>query len=544
MVRIDVFPAQGTFRPGETVRLIVEIRSESAVMATLHLSISHLASTVERLTMPISLAPGDRTVMLTWQSPATAPRGYGADLELRDRQGEVLGTASTAFDVLDRWAQAPRYGFLTDFAPGRENASATMRALAKFHINALQFYDWMYRHDTLLPPADEYADLLERPLSLATIRALIAAAHRHGMAAMPYTVIYAASPEFARAHPGWALFQADGKPIEFAGGFLSYMNPADGSSWRAHLLGQFDAVLRALDFDGIHIDQYGDPIAARDAAGKILMLDQVFATFIDAAVDRARAIRSDSAIVFNCVGNWPIDPIARSRADFMYIELWKPYTAWRDLWQITVEARRLSGKPVVLAAYIDPAREHNVRLADAIVFASGGSRIALGEPGGMLADPYFPKYGQMGDSLAAVMRAYYDFAVRYENVLALDTRDVTDAWAGRITIDGVSTDLNRPCDAVWPIVRQGEGFACISLINLLGLASPMWAVVLPTGPTPLAPFTLCMCTDRRVRRVWWASPDESSACARPVVAQVDGDCLKLAVPGLSIWTLILLEWER
>jgi hypothetical protein len=44
--------------------------------------------------------------------------------------------------------------------------------------------------------------------------------------------------------------------------------------------------------------------------------------------------------------------------------------------------------------------------------------------------------------------------------------------------------------------------------------------------------------------VWWASPDEGSPCARPVEAQVDGECLKLAVPGLSIWTLILLEWER
>jgi dextranase len=544
VVRIDVYPAQGAFRPGETVRLVVDIEAELAAPATLHLSISYLASIVATSALPISLAPGAQTVTLTWQPPTVAPRGYGADLELRDSSDGVPAAASTAFDVLDRWTQAPRYGFLTDFAPGRDNIEATLQALAKLHINAVQFYDWMYRHDTLLPPSDEYAGPLNRPLSLATIHALIDAAHRRGMAAMPYTSIYAASPEFACANPDWALFQADGKPIEFAGGFLRYMNPAEGAPWRAHLLDQFDAALRALDFDGIHIDQYGDPIAARDATGAVVQLDQAFVSFIDSAAARAKAVRRDAAIVFNCVGNWPIEEIARSRADFMYLEVWKPNTHWRDLWRLTLDAQRLSGKPVALAAYIDPAHEHNVRLADAIIFSSGGSHIELGEPDGLLADPYFPKYSRMSAELAAVMRAYYDFAVRYENVLALDTCDATDAWSGRITIDGVSTDLDRSRDVVWPIVREGAGILCINLINLRGLASPEWMGALPNGPTPLGSFTLSLRTDRNVRRAWRASPDGGSPQATPVKMQTGGDGLSLVVPELNTWALILLEWKR
>jgi dextranase len=544
---IDLYPAQGTFAPGERVTLVAEVEAQSAGPVVARLSISYLASPVATLTIPLSLKPGKQTVTLDWQPPAIAPRGYGADVEWIGQDGRVLEATATAFDVLGRWTQAPRYGFLSNFAPGRDDAEETMGVLARFHINAVQFYDWMYRHDQLLPPADDYRDPLDRPLSLATVRALIQTAHQYGIAAMPYTAIYAASPEFYRAHLDWALFHVDGRPFEFASGFLAYMNPAPASPWSQHLLNQFDDALRALDFDGIHIDQYGDPIAARDAAGNVVTLDQAFPAFINAAVERARAIRSNAAVVFNCVGNWPIEAIARSRSSFMYIEVWKPHTQWRDLWRLVVEAQRLSDRPVVLAAYIDPAREHNVRLADAVVFASGGYHIELGEAGGMLADPYFPKYRQMSDALSGVMRAYYDFAVRYENVLALDTRDATTDWTGRVTIDGVSTDFHQIRDAVWPIVREGDGFTCISLVNLTGLATSDWTEALPSDPTLLGPLTVRLRVDRPVARVWWASPDGGSS--RAILASIQtrldaqGGYLDVELPGLSYWSLIVFEWE-
>ena len=466
MYRIDAYPAQAMFTPGEAVRLAVEFQADPPIDDGVRLTITYLASSVARLIRPVSPTATRQAVTFDWQPPPIAPRGYGVEVELLDRAGAVLAAASTAFDVLERWTQAPRYGFLTDFAPGRSNIDKTMHTLAKFHVNGLQFYDWMYRHDQLLPPTEDYRDPLDRPLSLSTVRALIAWARLHGIAAMPYTAIYAASPEFYRAHTHWALVRADGQPFEFAGGFLIYMNPAEGAPWRAHLLDQFEATLRALDFDGVHVDQYGDPIAARDAAGSIVMLEQAFPSFIDAASERARAVREHAVVVFNCVANWPIDAIARTRADFMYIEVWKPRTAWRDLWQLIVEAQALSHKPVVLAAYIDPAREHNVRLAGAIIFASGGFHIELGEPGSMLADPYFPRHGRLSDALVDMLRRYYDFAVRYENVLAIDTRDVTLDWAGRVMIADAATGSRKAWEAVWPIIREADGFTCISLINL------------------------------------------------------------------------------
>jgi dextranase len=548
--RIDVYPAKAMFKPGEIVQFMVE--SDSPIDAEVRLSISYLASVVATLSAPVSLTTASQSAAFDWQPPATAPRGYGVDVELLDRDGTVIAVASTAFDVLERWTQAPRYGFLTDFSPGRDKIDETLRTLLRYHVNGLQFYDWMYRHDQLLPPTDDYRDPLDRPLSLTTLRALIDSAHRHGIAAMPYTAIYAASPEFARLHPDWALFRADGQPFEFAGGFLIYMNPAGESPWRAHLLDQFEAMLRTLDFDGVHVDQYGDPIAARDASGDIVALEQTFASFVDAAAERVHALRGSAAVVFNCVANWPIESVARSRADFMYVEVWKPDTSWRDLWRIIVEAQHLSHKPVVLAAYIDPVHEHNVRLADAIIFASGGYHVEMGESGGLLADPYFPKYGCMSEALANVLRAYYDFAVRYENVLALGTRDATSDWAGRVSIDGVSIGPHPTRDTVWPIVREGDGFACISLINLLGLESSEWTEALPDGPTPLGPITVHVRSDKIVAKAWWASPDSApdgaasggSMRLAPAPIEPRGDDVAIQLPGLAWWTLILLEWER
>lgn len=548
MVRLNVYPAKSTFAPAEPIELIAEIEAEAAARATVHLSIFHLATRVARDEYPISLAPGQQAVTLNLELTTIAPRGYGAEIVLTDQAGVVLATASTAFDVLNHWTQAPRYGFLTDFTPGRDNAAGTMRALARFHINALQFYDWMYRHDQLLPPADTYADPLNRPLALGTVRTLIDTAHRHGIAALPYTAIYAASPEFYRTHQAWALFKADGQPLDFAEGFLIYMNPAENSPWSRHLLDQFEAVLQTLNFDGIHIDQYGDPIAARDAAGQIVLLDRAFRAFVDAAAGRVKVVRPDASVIFNCVGNWPIETVAGSQADLMYIEVWKPHTHWHDLWRLISEAQHLSHKPVVLAAYIDPAREHNVRLADAIIFASGGYHIELGEPGGMLADPYFPKYRQMSAGLAKTLSAYYDFAVRYENVLALDTHDATEAWSERVIVTGGSIGEQEAQAAVWPIVRAGDGFAAISLINLRGLASDHWTDPLPGAPTSIGPLVVKLYIDQPVSRMWWASPDGDSSQAIPVSSQIGrdgrGNYLSLSLPGLAWWTLIVLEWEN
>ncbi|MFW6136249.1 MAG: glycoside hydrolase family 66 protein, partial [Chloroflexota bacterium] len=424
---------------------------------------------------------------------------------------------------------------------------ATMDWLARYHVNGLQFYDWMYRHEQLLPPDETFTDPLGRHLSLETVRRLIDAAHSRGIAAMPYAAVYAASPSFYREHPDWALRDAEARPIPFGDDFLIIMNPAPGSPWAAHLLEELDRVLERTAFDGIHLDQYGEPKHGYDAEGKGVALDQAFPAFIDATKEVVRRRRGETgAVIFNAVGNWPIETVAPSDQDVVYIEVWPPYTSYHHLHGLIVEGQRLSGgKPVVLAAYIDPARERNVRLIDALIFASGGYHIELGEPGMMLADPYFPNYGQMSRALQRVMRRSYDFAVRYENILSLDTRDVTSAYAGKVLVDGVDPADEGPCNTIWPIVRESDRAIALNLINLLGVQSPEWDDPLPDDPLAREDLAVRLYIDRLVTQVWWATPDGHDPAAQPLAfsrgRDTAGPYVSFRVPSLRYWDFIVLE---
>lgn len=543
---VDSYPTRGMFRPGAAVELMLELTcvAGSEVEATAEVQLTHLTEPVGRLEKPITLSPGDSSaVRFRWQAPQVRLRGYGADLALRDADGRVLATASTAFDVGEHWTTAPRYGFVCDFSPGRHDTSAALRQLAKYHVNGLQFYDWQYRHDHLLPPADTFTDPLGRPLSLATVQSLIEAAHRHGMAAMPYTAIYAASPAFAQAHPDWALYDSAGVPCDFDNGFLSIMNPTADSPWTEHLMAEFAAVLHATDFDGIHLDQYGDPKAGYAADGQEVDLAHALPGFIRRAKATASAARPDAVVIFNAVGNWPIETVASAPQDVVYIEVWPPDTSYADLWRLIADAQVLSGgKPVVLAAYIDPGRPRNVRLADAVIFASGGYHIELGEGTGMLADPYFPKYRPVAAELASVLRRYYDFAVRYEDVLAARTTDITPEVAARLSIAGIETSHERLADSVWPIARRGHGFEAISLVNLTGVENPQWTEALPTDPVPLAELRVHYQTVRSVHCVWWASPDYASPRLAPLKFEPTPRGIAFAVPHLAYWDLVVIEY--
>jgi len=115
----DVYPARGMFKPGEPVRVVLEVEAESAASASLRITVTHLASSVASWIEPIALTPGARTVTLDWPPPDIAPRGYGVEVELLDEVGRRQDAATTAFDVLPAWTTFPRYGFLTDFTPGR-----------------------------------------------------------------------------------------------------------------------------------------------------------------------------------------------------------------------------------------------------------------------------------------------------------------------------------------------------------------------------------------------------------------------------------------
>lgn len=545
-IRLD----KALYSPGEAVQLSLQLQSQVDQPTPIHLTatISHLADAVDTIEKTFTLTGGAQTVEMLYTPPPDAPRGYGIDLCLETGSGTQLACGTTAFDVLQHWTQAPRYGFLTDFFPGRSDASPTMDDLTRYHINGLQFYDWMYRHDQFLTDQEPYLDPLGRRLSRVTVENLIAAAHERNIAAMPYTAIYAASVPFYEEHPDWALYQPNGQPYLLGENFLVYMDPRPDSPWVNHLLERFDQVLRQMDFDGIHLDQYGDPKQGYDSQGQRFNLAGPLAATINATKELVRSHRPQGAVVFNAVTNWPIEAVAPSDQDLVYIEVWSPYTWFSELHGLIAQAQDLGGgKPVVLAAYLDPSLEYNVRLVDAIIFASGGGHIELGERGGMLADAYFPRYKTMSPELAEIIRRYYDFAVRYEDVLGPATQDASRYYLNRIAIDGLSTSPSQQSNKVWPIVRQTERSIAISLINLVGIKSPEWARPVEEAPQALGPLSVRIYVEQAPVRAWTATPDGTDPAARSLTGRTgtdeSGDYLLLEIPSLKYWSLIVLEWE-
>ena len=152
----------------------------------------------------------------------------------------------------------------------------------------------------------------------------------------------------------------------------------------------------------------------------------------------------------------------------------------------------------------------------------------------------------MSDELAEVIRRYYDFAVRYENVLALSSHDATTAHEGQVTIEGVNTDAKRAYNKVWPIVREGDGVVGLSLVNLLDIVSPEWNGLLLADPTPLDELRVRYQTERNVERVWLASPDFASPQATVLDFEpgqdTQGDYIEFTVPRLEYWDLIVIEF--
>lgn len=522
---VDFHPTKGAYSPGEVVRFVARIRTESPGTAVIHLSIIHLAQTVGTVNHQESVPEGEQNIFIEWQAPSARPRGYGLKAELLDHSGTELDSISTAFDVLPKWTAFPRYGFLTDFTPGRSDIDDTLETLAQFHINGLQFYDWLYRHDSLLPPENEYDDPLGRASSLKTVRELIESAHFHGMAAMPYLAVYAASIGFWQEHQAWGLYDAADRPITFED-FLGLMDPTPGSSWTRHLLDECGKVLGQLPFDGLHVDQYGDPKIGFNAAGEPLDIPAAFVSFIQALKEN----HPRANVVFNAVGNWPIEALAAAPQDFVYIEIWPPDVFYRDIRRIAAGARAMSGgKPVVIALYLPVDRPVNVRLADALIFSLGGSRIELGEQARLLVDPYFPKHQPLTPDLKTILRRYYDFVVRYGD------------WLGPSAIFLEEWPVSTP-PGIWITTRSAPGWFVLSLLNFSGLGDPRWDEVQPP-PTPLTAVNVRVDITQPFRQVLWATPDGENMGLVPLPWTLENGKASLVLPGLDYWAIIAFELE-
>ena len=520
-----------------------------------------------------------------WQLPASKRfplslpdadgRGYALEVEALDEQQNVLTSAFTAVDVSSSWTKFPRYGYVWDFTPYAD-AESKADEMARYHLNGVQFYDWQYRHHRpLAADLSGWRDWSGRWISGDTVRAYLRAAHDRGMACMAYNMIYAANETYLTDGSGvqadWRLVRTNGAdftcdmdaklgPV----GVLQYFNLLN-PDWQSYIFAQENRVFEAFDFDGWHGDTIGENGPMRtadggplgyDADGKpIYLVKDGYTAFLNAA----KAAIGDKYLAFNPVGAQGIENVNVSAVDVLYTEFWpwdrnangRLYDDYYTLHRAILGACEQSGgKSLIVAAYVNyrnPKATFNpsaVRMLDCVVFASGGSRIELGNGGNMLSDEYFPADGKkrMDDGLRSAVGRLYDFLVAYENLLRDGQRPVSRT----VRLENLPVSTDGRSDTVWCFAKADSSTEIYHFLNLTG-TDDGWRDEEQTKKPPIAHENVKtrLYTDYPVREVWLASPDGESPLPLPLEFQIGRDAngayAEFTQPALEYWNLIFLR---
>lgn len=498
----------------------------------------------------------------TWQTPATDFRGYTVEVYAENGSSETI-YAMVGVDVSSDWTKFPRYGFLSKFPQLTDaDMDAVIDNLNKYHVNGLQFYDWMNKHHMPLPvvdgtPASSWKDIINRDIYFSTVEKYIAKAHSRNMKSMFYNLVYGA----------WNEAEADGIQKEWyvytdnthtnrdfhglSSPFLSniYLLDPSNSGWQQYIATETRKVYQFLDFDGYHMDQLGDRGTRYKYDGSVLNLAQTYEPFIE----EIKADKPSRNIAMNAVNQYGQQGIAQSSADFLYTEVWSPNDTYNDLSFIIQQNNTYSNntKNTVLAAYMNYDLANNqgyfntpaVLMTDAVIFAFGGAHLELGEH--MLGKEYFPNSNlQMKTDLKAALPDYYDFLVAYQNLL----RDGGSFNVATVTsIDGKMQIANWPASqgAVATVCKKVGTSQVIHLINFTDSKSQQWRDNngIQAIPALIKDAPVSITTNQTVKEVWVASPDIIGGVSRSLEFFKSGNQLVFTLPELKYWTMVVLEYE-
>lgn len=566
--RLQITPNKGQYRPGEEVILHLRLNVEHHVPLAYQWGLFDLECPIRfgEGTFEVG-ATGEQVSRILISDLSTHSGAYGVFVTTTDGNGSIH-EAETAFDVAAHWNEAPRYGFLSDFSPGEGDDSSDIDFLNRHHINVVQFYDWMYRHDQLVPDSDEFIDPLGRSTSLKVVREKIAGLQKHGIASMAYAAIYASLRDYLDKYPEQGLYRNDGEPYSLAN-FFYIMDISVDSEWTEHIIREFLKVID-LGFSGLHLDQYGFPkkaIRKVNGYSEVVSLKDLYPPFINRTRKAVAQKSPDIGLIFNNVSNYPIHTTAAADQDVMYIEVWDPMLHLRDVKSLIDRARELSNKQVILAAYLPtfhPERpiaqeeaEIGAQITMATIFASGGYHLLLGEHENVLSEAYYPKYGKISDVFKVTLGHYYDFIVMYRNLLYdLQLEDISMTFTGGINTEVTLSNEeavftpNQQLNSVWTIVKEKPGYLIIHAINLCGLDNDIWDKGKKNTPKVITDIEIKVEVLEEIEGVYWTSPDGTSIQANQLEYdwvqrdEYNGLYIRFTLPSLTYWSMVYIKTKH
>ncbi|MCK4451878.1 MAG: carbohydrate-binding protein, partial [Anaerolineae bacterium] len=467
-----VYTDEALYDPGDVATVTVEIDNQtgSSWNGTLYLYIDHLETAVYTDTQSLNVSSGVTTTRtFTWTVPSTDFQGYHVEVK-----AGTTDQNATAIDVSSDWTRYPRYGYVHNFSSSQTQAQseAKLDELSEnYHINAVQFYDWMWRHENVISRTngtinDLWYDWAGNPISYGTIRDLITATHDVNAAATPYFMLYGGLQGYeqvSNVNPQWGLFSDTdhANQIHFDFGDddsntnLWIFNP-NNTNWQNHIFRQFDEAIQTVDFDGIHLDQMGNYWSTTyyDYWGNTVDLGNSFSAELNNAREHVNALTpndsSDAVVTFNMVnggvGDWGVnDVVNNTNLDFYYSEIWENSTTYKQIYDFARDVREKTGKPIVLAAYVnyDQPVVTRYEAEDATLYNVGTNTNHTGYTGSGFVD----QYGESGDyvqfSITVPEAGDYALAFRYAN-------DTGSTCTRSVYVDSVDkTQLQFPDLANW-----------------------------------------------------------------------------------------------
>lgn len=483
----------------------------------LDMQVYHLEQVVYSDQQEITLeAEESKALSFNWQAPGKDYQGYLVCLTIKDAGNHVIVSDSIGVDISSDWVKYPRYGYLCDYEEDKDT-EAVIEKMNRYHINAIEYYDWHALHHEPIPPESTkenpgvWKDWAGHEINGETLKRYLHNAHERNMVNMSYNMIYAGTDSFVKDSEGnptnatdWQIHFAPGNeegegPFTFTmgvspsgNGNLYFMNPLN-HEWQEYIFTQQKRVFETLDFDGWHGDTVGDWGKMTDALGNPLGYDEqgnpidvvkdTYREFLNAAKEAL----GEHYLSFNPVGAQGIAQVNTSDSDVLYTEFWPwdmdregvQYNTYQSL--VTEVERSMEeskpysidgkGKSLVVKAYINyyktngTMNDPGVLLCDAAIYAAGGSRLELGNGENMLHVEYYPDDDiPMSEELRDSMIQMADFTVAYENLL----RDGQYTTENEVKIEDYSVSRNGQEDTIWAYTRADEKYEILHLINLLG----------------------------------------------------------------------------
>lgn len=586
------------YAPGEEAVITASVRNlteKEADDILLEMNVYHLGEAVYSQQQRLAIAPGEeKGLSLNWQSPDTDYQGYLICLKLTDSKGNYIAQDTAGMDVSSDWVKFPRYGYLCDYGE-EENTEEKIAQMNRYHINAIEYYDWHALHHEPIPEEvtrqspGVWEDWSGREIYGETVRNYIQNAQDRNMVNMAYNMIYAGTDSFVKDGSGnptkaadWQIYFApenergEGRFTFKMGaspsgnGNLFFMNPLN-TDWQDYIFSQEKHALEVLDFDGWHgdtvgdwgkmVDAFGNPLGTGEDGESIYEVKDTYRQFLNAAKEALEGYY----LSFNPVGAQGIEQVNTSNSDVLYTEFW-PWDQDRDgvlydtYQSLVTEVERTmeeskpysadgKGKSLVVKAYINYYKTTGtmnvpgVLLCDAAVYAAGGSRLELGNGNHMLHVEYYPDDDiPMGDELQEAMAKMADFTVAYENLL----RDGQFTTEHRVEIAEHQVSRDGQGDTIWAYTRADGKYEILHLINLLGTDNE-WRDERGKKEAPAYTENLSVkyYTEKKMTQVHMVSFSFADGMSRELSFEQgedsNGKYIRFTVPSLEYWDMIYMK---